>query len=230
MDKFIVYTSTGKNTRGICGERTCLIPCFGTMVMWQLDNIIAPLIKADFYTGAGKHIKDDNLQKNYRDNLKFFDGNVSDELLHDYFEHTAEERRRFNLEEYRDLKVKTGSDYFLSDIIHYREKIFKLLETEPKIYMKDLLFINKIQQSNNFYGINLAKVPSYGSMIKMPEGRYKPDMFVTSRDSAVLTEYNRKIAETIHRLYKNSPDKYRNMLGSPPEGATYYYVVKSIQE
>lgn len=35
VEYFLVYTSTGKNTKGICGKILCIIPCFGTMVQWE---------------------------------------------------------------------------------------------------------------------------------------------------------------------------------------------------
>lgn len=218
VDRFMVYTSTGKNTKGICGTELCLIPCFGTMTMWHGNNIIGPIIKADFYVGAGRYLTSKNAQLNYAKSLKYFDGNVSDSLIRKYFGHSEETDLL-----YKDLKIKCGSDYFLSDIMYYKDRIFAFIADSKNLcFAPNLLFINKALKSSNFYGLDLSKLKCYSSLIDTETKQYRADMFIS--DKTLIQKYNKNIAHYMEWLKNKEPDKYDNIMGSPPEGLIYYYV------
>jgi hypothetical protein len=228
VEYFLVYTSTGVNTKGICGTKLCIIPCFGSMNKWSEDHktIHNVIIKIDYYKGIYSHIlKDEPLLKNYEANKSLFLGTVSNSLLRQFFNDKDDS---IHLSEFEDLKVKLGSDAFLKDIIIYRDSIYNYIKEGKKIYFQDLSELNKFIKDNNFYGIDLSGLMTYDMYRKKYASRNKyngevPELFfskLSDEDKAI------KIKEKLKCSENDSPDKYSAMLNSPTENTIYKALLK----
>ena len=225
VEYFGVYTSTGVNTKGICGKYTCLVPFFGIMTNWQRifhtrDTILAPIIKTVHIQAIEYKTKNEPYKSRY-ENLKklFLNGkNIDDKLLREYFN---DPKGLIDIEEYKDLKEKLGSNEFLQDIIDHKAEIFEYLEKGNKIMYPDLTFLNKKLGTNNYFGIDLSKIPNYYDIIQIYKNR-KPDFLLkTQLDEKTFKEYDNTIAETLKKNKEISPDKYNNMIYSPLEYVIY---------
>lgn len=231
VTRFMVYTTSGANTAG-CKDKNnpCILPCFGTLTMLYTNPIIiAPLLKADYFQMFKSAIdRSTKAQNHYKDGLAYFSGSVSDELLRQFF---RDDSNSLDLSVYSALRVKMGSDYFLSDIISYRDEIYTQISNfnknkASKIMYPDLTFINPILAHYNFFGIDLSKIPSYRDELnKVVRKSYRPDLFVSN--SEAMERLNTEINIELKKLQnRNELDKYKNILGSPPKSVAIYYCLK----
>lgn len=252
VDRFMVYTSTGVNTRGICGTRLCIIPCFGTMIKWveipedfrkstgssKRHALISPIIKIDFFKGIKPHIQSNTkLLERYTQLQEMFlaSESISQDLLREFFNDVKGE---IDLSEYRDLRVKVGSNFFLKDVTVYRDRIYKYVQEGEKKMFEDLSYLNQVVGVNNFYGIDLSKLPPYKDLMTQCIEKYKPDypyfctvpeLFVGNKAPEAYKQYTADvIREILKRLKndKNKGDKYLALINSPPENTIYIELLK----
>jgi hypothetical protein len=231
ISRMMVYTSTGKNTIGCNStDRICLIPCFGTMTKMALEadgkmHIQGPIIKADYFSGMDAWMNSTSISRliktRWANIRELFLSGVSDSILQTYLGPSV------NVNAYKDLKVKVGSDLIMQDILTCKSAILSqlpALNAHSKKY-DDLTFLNRKIGINNFYGIDLSKLKPYRSMIK--ERGYDITVFFLPTTREERSRWDEIVKSQIQELNKTQPDKAMNILGSPIENEIAYWTVHS---
>ena len=214
-NEFMVYTSTGKNTK-YCKDKICIIPCFGTMVLKKLTNnkiITCPIIKSEYYQGLKKNINNDKYNEMNKFYTSLLNNNINNTNRKIYFS-------------------KIGSNIFNDTINLYKDNIIKYINNTNNIIEHDnLLFINKNIKDNNIYGIDLSKLDTYSNYINLFEKDFKPCLFYKEcKENNNYELINNILLNSLKNILYYQKDVFMNILFSPHESIIYntikYYNTK----